>query len=242
MLLLTVLLSACSTSQAPPPAPVDPLEQTAINALQLGFAGEADSALTGALVRYQMLDDLNGQWRIRHMIATRALLNDQAGRALDQAEAMAALAELIDDNPVYYETRLLQGRLTGDVSHFRSALSLAADDIQRAVCHAYLGNTKEAFALVEGQTGGNAPDLAFVFYQHASATRDAQMFLLALEHYKRAADARGMADTLVHLAHLADDAGDGTAAGRYADRAITILTASRDEKRAAAVTRWRAEL
>ena len=236
------LAGGCAGLRSEPPAPTDPLEQNAVNALMLGLFSEADEALRAALNRYAMHDDLEGQWRVRHMMANLALKRSDAGEAATQSRAMSYLAEQLDSNAIRYESLLLKGRLSGRDRPFREALRLATSDLQRAVCYTYLGETARAASIVANDATGNPSDLAFVFYRHAKTSGDGTYYVAALEQYRRAGDSRGMADTLVNMARLADTAGDNDAARRFSDRAISILSAINDGTRANAVRAWQRSL
>lgn len=237
-LTLALAVGGCTSPQGELPDLVDPLEQNAVNALSMGLLEEADNALDIALNRYARQDDLEGQWRVRHMMAGLALSRSNGRVAREHSAEMSYLAEHIDNAAIRYESLLLAGRVNNDENAFRDALRLATSDVQRAVCHTYLGETERAAALVSVNTAGDPSDLAFIFYHHARAAGDSGYFLAALEQYRRADDSRGMADALVNLARLARGAGNREGAVRFADRAISILTAINDKSRADVIRAW----
>ena len=242
ILMALAIAAGCAGPGGDAPTPLDPLEQNAVNALSLGLLGEADDALHAALNRYTMRDDLEGQWRIRHMMANLALSRDDVAGAREQSEATTSLSGQLESSAIRYESLLLEGRVSGRDRPFREALRLATSDLQRAVCYTYLGETERAAAILGADANGSPSDLAFVYYRHAKASSDSSYYLDALEQYRRAGDSRGMADTLVNMARLAERAGDRDAARRFSDRAIAILSAINDGTRANAVRTWQRSL
>ena len=239
------LLAACASAPTPQPAiltEIDPLEQDAINALKLNLVQEARTGLDAALVKYQMLDDLEGQWRV-HLTNTK--LANGAGHlasADSEVDWLEELAELINTDFVRYHTYILLGQIKQDASYFQSALAVAATPLEQAVVLTYLDRIDEAVALIEPNQVDHPTDRAFVLFRYALRTGNEADLQRALTVYKLAEDSRGVADTLVLLSRLSRQANDLRKAKIYGRRALRALTSMGDLKRADIIEAWLAEL
>jgi hypothetical protein len=243
-ILQVTLLAACASAPAPQPdilTNIDPFEQDAINALKLDLEQAAHTGLNTALVRYQKLDDLEGQWRI-HLTKTK-LANGKGDQAAASVEVdnLKELADLIDTNFVHYHTYILLGQIREEKHYYQSALAVASTKLQQAVALTYLDRIGEAIALVDPRKTDHPTDRAFVLFRHGVSTGNRADLQRALSAYKLAGDSRGVADTLVLLSRLSMDQNDPEMAVIYGRRAIRVLTAMGDLDRADVVQAWLAQ-
>ncbi len=231
------LVAACSTD-GPPPSTIDPLEQNAINALEMKMPGEADFAMLAALARYQSLDDLAGQWRMHFALITTALATEDTSRVQAHAELLSEIADQLNTRTVRYKTDLVLGRLNDDSSYFDRALANAGNKIDEAVARTYLGQTTAALALLD-DTGTDQPgDRAFVYYRYAQAHQSVTHYRLALQAYRLAEDSRGVADSLMSIAQLEAQQNRSTVAVTLARRAQRVLQSIGDHARAENIQAW----
>lgn len=242
---LLVLLSACASAPTPQPyifTDIDPIEQNAINALKLNLVQEARTGLDAALVKYRMLDDLEGQWRI-HLTNTK-LANGSGDRvtANSEVDRLRELAELINTDFVRYHTYLLLGQIKQQKSYFQSAFEVTATPLQQAVALTYLDRIEEAMALIDAGKPDHPADRAFILFRYALSSGNEVDLQRALTVYKLAGDPRGIADTLVLLSRLASQDDDLGKAQIYGRRAISVLTSMGDLERADIIQTWLAEL
>lgn len=242
---LVAFVGACSSAPTPIPdvmTGVDPMEQDAINALDLNLAQQAAESLDAALKRYESLDNLAGQWRI-HLIKAKIARGKGDLAATEQEVArLEFLARLLHSTEADYETLILLGEVRKEPRYFESALSIAPSPVERAVALTYLDRVDEAIELVN-DTGIDHPnDRAFVLFRYALESGRSADLERALAAYKQAKDSRGVADTLVHLARSAAERGDLAQARMYGDRAIVALESVGDSDRAGAVKQWLEEL
>lgn len=245
LLVLPTLLSACASAPTPLPnilTDIDPIEQDAINALKLNLVQQARTGLDAALVKYRMLDDLEGQWRI-HLTNTK-LANNRGDRvtANSEVDRLRELAELINTDFVRYHTYILLGQIKQQKSYFRSALEVTATRLQQAVALTYLDRIEEAMALIDAGKVDHPADRAFILFRYALTTSNEVDLQRALTVYKLAEDSRGVADTLVLLSRLAQQDDDPGKARIYGRRAINVLTSLGDLQRADIIQTWLAEL
>jgi|TARA_Y100000310_G_scaffold325383_1_gene388769 hypothetical protein len=239
------LLAACASAPAPQPGiltDIDPIEQVAIDALKLNLAEEARTGLDAALVKYQMLDDLEGQWRI-HLINTK-LANGNGDHTAANAEVdrLDELAKLINTDFVHYHTDILLGQIKQETRHFQSALGVAATPLQQAVALTYLDRVDEAVAMIDSSEVDHPTDRAFILFRYALSTGDEADLQRALAVYKLAEDSRGVADTLVLLSRRSRQNNDLRSAQIYGRRAIRVLSSMGDLRRADIIEAWLAEL
>jgi hypothetical protein len=232
-----LLLGACSSAPTEPKVEIDPLEQTALNAVAIGSA-EAPAALDAALARYRSLDHVDGRWRILLLKTKVALASGDMDVALAHAETLEALSELIGSPDVMYQTHLVLGRVRQDASEYGDAMRYASSPIEQALVHAYMGDTAQALSLIDPEAADNPGDRAFIYYKHGISTGSAEHFAKAHTYYRLAEDPRGIADSLVRLARISADTNRDSSARSFAERAIKVLAASGDNERAEAIRRW----
>lgn len=232
-----LLLGACSSAPPEPEIEVDPLEQTALNAVAIRSA-EAPAALDAALARYRSLDQVDGRWRILLLKTKVALASGDMDAAREHAEVLAGLSELIGSQEVMYQTHLILGRIHQDTGEFNTAMRYANAPLQQAIVHAYMGDTERALSLLDPSAADNPGDRAFIYYQHGLKTGAAEHFGKAHSYYRLAEDPRGIADALVRLARISAETNRDSSARSFAERAIKVLEASGDNERANAVRRW----
>ncbi len=238
---LTLLLglTACSSSTPVEPATsVSVEEQDAIYALQLQMPDEAAYALDTALKKYQAVDDLAGQWRIRYVKASLAFAKEDLGEAAAQADVLEEIAGQLNSREIKFNTSLVLARSRNDNQYYYDALNFASSAIEKAVVQAYLGDTSLAVKMLEG-IGSNSPaDRGFIYYQHALATGSTAFFQLSLDAYKLAEDSRGVADSLVSLARIESENNRVHQAKTYARRAVRVLEAAGDNEKAEKINTW----
>lgn len=243
-LVMLTLLSACASAPAPQPTiltKIDPIEQDAINALKLNLPQQARSGLDAALLKYQMLDDLEGQWRI-HLTNTK-LANGKgdAATANSEVDRLLELAELINTDFVRYHTYILLGQIKKERSYFQSAIRVTATPLEQAVALTYLDRIGEAMALIDPNKLDHPADRAFVLFRHGLAGGNDVDLQRALAFYKLAEDSRGVADTLVLLSRMALQKNNSQLAEIYGKRAVRVLTSMGDLQRANLIQAWLAE-
>ncbi len=243
-LLLLCVLIGCSSSPEPPPDQVrDPLEQNAIDALREGAVQEIDNALAAALASYRRLDNLPGQWRVHLMQANYYLSQnrlDEARAADTQLQRIAA--QLPARRDVAYQSALVRGKIGTDPAAFRQALALAANPLEKAIALTYLGDVATAVATLDPNDSDHPADRAFIAYQYARSTDRALDFMQALHFYRLAQNPRGIADSLLSLAQIAQHKGERAAAQDYGLRAAHALEATGDSERARVIRDWLASL
>ena len=230
---------ACSSSTPVKPATsISTEEQDAIYAIQLQMSEEATYALETALKKYQSLDDLAGQWRIRYLKAAFAFAAEDLSEAAAQADVLEEIAEQLNSPTIKFKTYLVLARSRDDRQHYYDALKVASSAIEKAVVHAYLGETRLAVELLEGVDSNSPGDRGFVYYQHAMATGSPTYFQLSLSAYKSAQDSRGVADSLVSLARIEVGKDRIYQAKTYARRAVRVLEAAGDDEKAKKIDTW----
>ena len=232
-------LMACSSAgPVEPVTSIHPLEQDALYALELNMRAEAAYALDAALEKYQSIDDLAGQWRIRYAIASIAFANDDLIEATTQVDVLEEIAEQLNSATIKYKTYLLLGRSRDDEQYYYDALKFASSTLQKAVARAYLGETRLAVELLKDASSYNPGDRGFIYYQHALVTESPAYFHLSLDAYRLAEDSRGVADSLVSLARFEFANNRIRQAQTYARRAVRVLESAGDNGRARTVEAW----
>lgn len=238
--LLVAAMAVACTSTAPAPVTVERhlAERNALNAMARNNTALAIDAWQAALSYYESVDDADGQWRARYSLASIEFRAGDIESATRYAEELQQLADRLESNEADYKTSLLLGRLYNDRDYFESARRLANDPLARALANVHLGNTDEALAVINDNNVGTAADRAFIYYQHGKQANSKSSLTAALDAYRAARDARGVADSLVALAQLEAGAGNTALAGELGRRAITVLQSIQDTQRATAVTQW----
>lgn len=244
LVLLTALLWGCSSAPSSPPEPaIDPLEQYAMDAINMQAVWMIDDALAQARTRYEALDDLPGQWRITRLQVLHALARGDREAAQLAARRLGEIRNLTETThtlglDIGFETELVLGRTFDDPRAFQRALAEANRPVERAIVLAWLDETQAALDAL-AQAADPAPDdRAFVHYRHGQATADASHLETALDLFRQAGDSRGIADALFALAQLAAADGDSDQARALATRAQRTLEAIGDAKRSGAVALW----
>ena len=234
--LLISLASGCATTgEVEPVEIIDPLEQNAVNAIELGYTAQALVALDLALTKFERLDDLDGQWRILHAFIV-LFIEDDKETAASYLPRLTLLAKQLPERT--FTTNLLAGRLSDDEAYFRAALDAASNDSERALAYAYLGETLLAVQALEMRGASDRADRAFIYFAHAKATADIRYYKLALSAFREAGDGRGVSDSLFAMAKIEKSAGNLSRAAALARRAERSLRAMGDEARAAAARDW----
>jgi tetratricopeptide (TPR) repeat protein len=232
------LIACAGPGPVEPVTQTHPLEQDALYALELKMPVEAAYALDAALEKYQSVDDLNGQWRVRYMKASIAFANDDLEEAATQADVLEDLARQLNTATVRYKTYLILGRSRNDNQYYRQALNVASSSLEKAIVRAYLGETAVAVKLLEDDSSFSPADRGFIYYQHALATGSPAYFHRSLDAYRLAEDSRGIADSLLSLARIEFGNDRVLEARGYARRAVRALESAGDEKRAKTVESW----
>jgi len=217
---------------------IDPLEQDALNALDLNLDQQAAKGLEAALQHYQSLDDLAGQWRI-HLIRTKlAKAKGDLPGADREVERLREFARQIGSSEVLFETYILLAQIKGDERYYSSALAISPTPLKRAVVLTYLDRVEEAIKLVDPVGKAYPDDRAFVLFRYALRSGREEDMQRALEAYRIAEDSRGVADSLVHLSRLAAKGNQAEQARVYGNRAVTVLTSIGEIERAYAIQDW----
>ena len=232
-------LVACSSAgPVEPVASIHPLEQDALYALELKMPVEAAYALDAALEKYQSIDDIAGQWRIRYAIASIAFANDDLDKVTAQVDILEEIAAQLNSATIQYKTYLVLGRSRNDEKYYYDALNVASSILEKAVVQAYLGKTDLAIKLLENTSTYSPEDRGFIYYQHALVTESPTYFRLSLDAYRLAEDSRGIADSLVSLARIEVANNRVHQAQTYARRAVRVLESAGDDQRAKSVEAW----
>lgn len=239
LIILFGTLVACGGS-APSGPRVVYIERSAMDAVRLGEPSLAWETLDDALQYFERQDDLAGQWRVRLLRARYAFeTGDQ--RVSDEINTLTEVSNLLGSDTAQYESAVLLGRVSGDVSYFETALAHATTPIRRAVALTYLGRIEEATEIINRSPPGRAGDIAFVTYRVAVHEQSASRFHEARAAYVRAGNPRGTADCLFQLARLSRIEGDRENAARFATRAIRTLTSAGYQHEADVVRNWLAD-
>ncbi len=194
--------------------------------------------LERALRLYSLADDQAGQVRIHVKLARLYYRLGQQENAVFHLNQAARTSTRLGDASYLYDVYLLEGRLYNRRESYEKALEYARGPIQKAVALSYLGQTQEAYGLLQGNTrhAKDAPeDAAFVLYEHARASGDPSVAQQALELYKRADNHGGIADALYLTGQLHRHHGDLDQYRDYLDRALTVSRALGDETRTRAI-------
>ena len=130
---------ACSSSTPVKPATsISTEEQDAIYAIQLQMSEEATYALETALKKYQSLDDLAGQWRIRYLKAALAFAAEDLSEAAAQADVLEEIAEQLNSPTIKFKTYLVLARSRDDRQHYYDALKVASSAIEKEIGRAHV--------------------------------------------------------------------------------------------------------
>ncbi len=244
-----MLLASCA-SQPPDERPIT--IQTAarleasLSAERVRLAPEqAASDLERALLLYSLADDQGGQVRCHLRLTRLYYLLGEWTLAQDHLKQGAEAAARLGDAHALYESALLRGRLNGTKQDYETALSHALRPIEKAVALTYLGRTEEAYALIRGrldQADADPDDYAFVLQAHARASGDLTLAQRALDLFKQADNAAGIAGTLELMGHIATGAGRHDRARGFYERANVVNRARGDQDALSRIERELAEI
>lgn len=244
-----MLLASCA-SQPPDERPItiqtaERLEAS-LSAERVRLAPEqAATDLERALLLYSLADDQGGQVRCHLRLTRLYYILGEWTLAQNHLKQGAEAAARLGDARALYESALLQGRLNGRKQDYETALSHALRPIEKAVALTYLGRTEEAYALIRGrldQADADPDDYAFVLQAHARAVGDLRLAQRALDLFKQADNAPGIAGTLELMGHIATGAGRHDLARGFYERALVVNRARGDQDAVNRIERELAEI
>ncbi len=236
--LFLLTLSACSSKEVKPPAPIETkatrLEMRSQEETRKYDYPAATKAAHDALLLYALLDDREGQLRSHINLTRLYLLQEQRDKAEKHLIKARSLIQEMDDQLQVYHVHLLTGKMNHDQGEFQQALNTANSPLEQAVAKTYLQNFDQAYALIENEqpvTLTEDDDTAFVMLQYARFADHEDAGEKALALFKKNENTPGISDSLYVLAMIAKKQGDSTKAEQYLRRALEVNLAMGNKHR-----------